>query len=53
MKFRQFLRHSFQNAVDKYQEDFFKDDRMEVGSYWKNLEMGLPLLKKIIKLSES
>jgi type IV pilus assembly protein PilC len=30
MKFRQFLRNSFQNAVDKYQEDFFKDDRMEV-----------------------
>ncbi|MDR2371683.1 MAG: type II secretion system F family protein [Puniceicoccales bacterium] len=29
MKLRQFLRNSFQNAVDKYQENFFKDDAIE------------------------
>ncbi|MDR2812757.1 MAG: type II secretion system F family protein [Puniceicoccales bacterium] len=29
MKIRQFLRNSFQNAVDKYQENFFKGDKLE------------------------
>jgi type IV pilus assembly protein PilC len=29
MKLRQFLRNSFQNAIDKYQENFFKDDAVE------------------------
>ncbi|MDR1906866.1 MAG: type II secretion system F family protein [Puniceicoccales bacterium] len=29
MKFRQFLRNSLQNAIDKYQENFFKDGKEE------------------------
>jgi type IV pilus assembly protein PilC len=38
MKFRQFLRNSFQNAINKHQENFFKDDKIEVDSAPDELE---------------
>ncbi|MDR1590863.1 MAG: type II secretion system F family protein [Puniceicoccales bacterium] len=38
MKIRQFLRNSFQNVIDKYQKNFFKDDEIEPDPVQEELE---------------